>query len=96
MTGYVADRDGADTQTQDNFYAQVHLTAPATVVLCSGGNCKTFTGNAGINRFAQPMSAGQGISVQVTRNGQTTVNLKPNFTFNGNPQRYNFSEPMAG
>lgn len=38
------------------------------------------------------MSVGQGISVQVTRGGQTTVNLKPTFTFNGNPQRYNYSE----
>ena len=32
------------------------------------------------------------MSVRVSRNGQTTVMLQPNFSFNGNPQTYNFSQ----
>lgn len=30
--------------------------------------------------------------MKVVRGEQTTVNLQPSFTFDGNPQRYNFSE----
>ena len=85
-------QSNADAQTNDNFYTQVHLTAPASVQLCAGGSCSSFNGAAGINRFSQPLQVGQGMSVSVTRNGQTTVNLQPSFTFNGNPQYYNYSE----
>ena len=77
--------------TQDNFYVQVHLVGSAQVTLCAGSNCKSSTGSPGINRFSQPMTTGQGISVKIVRNGQTTVNLAPSFTFDGNPRIYNFS-----
>jgi hypothetical protein len=80
----------ADDQTQDNFYAQVHLTGDATVTLCSGG-CVTKAGVAGINRFSQPMTPGQGISVEIKRNGQVTTRLNPAFTFQGGADRPNFS-----
>jgi len=76
--------------TQDSFYAQVHLTADATVTLCSGA-CVTKAGVAGINRFSQPMTAGQGISVEIKRNGQVTTRLNPPFTFQGNADRPNFN-----
>jgi len=61
------------------------------VTLCAE-SCTSHTDSPGINRFFQTLVAGQGMSVQVVRSGQTTVNLQPSFTFNGNPQRYNFSE----
>lgn len=81
-------------QTQDNFYAQVHLTADASVTLCSGA-CVTKTGVAGINRFSQPMTPGQGISVEIKRNGQMTTRLNPSFTFQGGADRPNFSMSLC-
>ena len=72
-------------------YAQVHLLAPATVTLCAGSSCSSQQGQAGINRFSQPLVSGQGISVKVVRNGQTTASVTPSFTFNCCPQRYNFN-----
>jgi glucan endo-1,3-alpha-glucosidase len=77
-------------QTQDNFYAQVHLTADASITLCAGA-CVTKAGVAGINRFSQPMTPGQGISVEIKRNGQVTTRLNPSFTFQGGADRTNFS-----
>lgn len=78
-------------QTQDNFYAQVHLTGDASVTLCAGA-CSTQQGKAGINRFSQPLTPGQGVSVEVRRNGQVTARLSPAFTFQANSDRYNFSQ----
>jgi hypothetical protein len=80
----------SDDQTQDNFYAQVHLTADASITLCAGA-CVTKAGVAGINRFSQPMTPGQGISVEIKRNGQVTTRLNPSFTFQGGADRTNFS-----
>ena len=51
----------------------------------------TKAGVAGINRFSQPMTAGQGISVEIKRNGQVTTKLNPAFTFQGGADRPNFS-----
>jgi hypothetical protein len=51
----------------------------------------TKAGVAGINRFSQPMTAGQGISVEIKRNGQVTTRLNPAFTFQGGADRPNFS-----
>jgi hypothetical protein len=51
----------------------------------------TKNGVAGINRFSQPMTAGQGISVEIKRNGQVTTRLNPSFTFQGGADRPNFS-----
>ncbi len=61
------------------------------MTLCAGA-CSSFNGSPGINRFSQPLVAEQGISVTVVRYGQKTANLQPSFTFNGSPQRDNFSE----
>lgn len=91
---YATPLSSADNQTQDNFYVQVHLTADATVTLCSGA-CVTKTGVAGINRFSQPMTAGQGISVEIKRNNVVSTRLNPSFTFQGSADRPNFSELLA-
>lgn len=78
--------------TNDNFYAQVHLTAAASVILSTNSGSQTFQGTAGINRFSYPLAAGSGIRVQVIRNGQTTVNLSPaGFTFTNSFAHYNFN-----
>jgi hypothetical protein len=52
-------------QTEDNFYAQVHLKADATIVLSTNKNTQSFVGKAGVNRVSLPLEAGSGIKVQV-------------------------------
>ncbi len=58
-------------QSQDNFYAQVHLTAAAQVVMSTNSGSQSFSGQAGINRFSYPLSVGSNIRVQVV--GRTAV-----------------------
>lgn len=55
------------SQAKDNFYAQVHLTSTASVILSTNAGSQTFQGQPGINRFQFPLSAGSGIKVQVVR-----------------------------
>lgn len=52
-------------QTQDNFYAQVHLTAPAVVYMKTNNQSTTYTGVAGVNRFEAPLEIGSGVEVVV-------------------------------
>lgn len=80
------------TFSQDNFYAQVHLTAQADVTLCAGTACSTQSGQPGINRFSLPLVPGQGISVEVQRGGSTSTSIQPDFVFNGSPSTYDYSE----
>ena len=82
-------------QTNDNFYAQIHLLADANVVLCSGSaasSCTTKQGTAGINRFSGPLVAGQTPSIRVERGGKVSTQVTAPMAFNGSPTRYNYSE----
>ena len=84
-------------QTNDNFYAQIHLLADANLVLCSGAaasRCKTQAGKAGINRVSGPLVAGQTPSIRVERNGKASVAVTAPMAFNGSPVRYNYSESV--
>jgi hypothetical protein len=67
-------------QTQDYFYAQVHLTAPAVVYLKTDSKTTTFNGVAGVNRFGAPLEVGSGVEVLV-------VSLYPSFPRNNEAHR---------
>ncbi len=51
--------------TNDNFYVQVHLTAPASVVLSTNSGSQTFSAPAGISRWSYPMQVGSGVTAKV-------------------------------
>ncbi|KAI5450005.1 hypothetical protein NCC49_003767 [Naganishia albida] len=97
--GASGDNIGAPTgrdRTQDNFYAQVHLTAPAVVYLKTKSETTTFNGVAGVNRFEAPLEVGSGVEVLVGRNGQSVASVTiPDYTFTANPVRYNFNYYIA-
>ncbi|KAJ9116226.1 hypothetical protein QFC24_006817 [Naganishia onofrii] len=96
MTTATSDSFGAPTgrdRTQDNFYAQVHLTAPATVYMKTDSKTTTYNGVAGVNRFEAPLESGSGVEVLVGRNGQSTTSVViPDYTFSNSTARYNFSK----
>lgn len=51
---------------------------------------------AGLTQLSLPLSAGDTMSATLSRNGQTIITLKPqNFTFNGQPQTYNYNAFVA-
>lgn len=56
---------GRVSQTDDHFYAQVHLKSPANIILSTSSTSKTFSGKAGINRVSMPLVVGSGIKCQV-------------------------------
>ncbi|GHJ87956.1 hypothetical protein NliqN6_4358 [Naganishia liquefaciens] len=93
------DSIGAPTgrdRSQDNFYAQVHLTAPAVVYLKTNNQSTTFNGVAGVNRFEAPLEIDSGVEVLVGRNGATVMSVTiPDYTFTANPVRYNFNYYIA-
>ncbi|KAJ9093587.1 hypothetical protein QFC20_007097 [Naganishia adeliensis] len=99
MATATGDSIGAPTgrdRTQDNFYAQVHLTAPAVVYLKTDSQSTTFNGVAGVNRFEAPLEIGSGVEVLVGRNGQSVASVAiPDYTFTANPARYNFNYYIA-
>ncbi|KAJ9098056.1 hypothetical protein QFC19_006491 [Naganishia cerealis] len=99
MATATSDSVGAPTgrdSTQDHFYAQVHLTAPATVYLKTDSKSTTFNGVAGVNRFEAPLENGSGVEVLVGRNGATTASVViPNYTFSSSTARYNFNYYIA-
>ncbi len=70
---------------QDTMWAAVFATAPATVILKCGGSSNSFNVNAGVSKLKIPLAAGK-MTVQMTRNGQTTINYTPDeFTYVTNP-----------
>ncbi|KAJ9095960.1 hypothetical protein QFC21_005322 [Naganishia friedmannii] len=80
-------------RTQDNFYAQVHLTAPAVVYMKTNSKTTTYNGVAGVNRFEAPLESGSGVEVIVGRSGATTASVTiPNYTFSNSTALYNFSK----
>ncbi|KAJ9121473.1 hypothetical protein QFC22_002089 [Naganishia vaughanmartiniae] len=99
MATATSDSIGAPTgrdRTQDNFYAQVHLTAPAIVYMVTNSKTTTYSGVAGVNRFEAPLEIGSGVEVLVGRNGATTASVTiPDYTFSNSTALYNFSKSSA-
>ncbi|EJU03820.1 hypothetical protein DACRYDRAFT_21255 [Dacryopinax primogenitus] len=86
----------ADT-TDDVIYALVLATSTASVQVCAGSSCQTFTANPGVNQFTVNMVPGSGMSASMTRNGQTVVNVDGgSFTVEGSPSLYNFNIAVFG
>ncbi|KAG6890649.1 hypothetical protein C0995_006625 [Termitomyces sp. Mi166 len=82
---------------EDVVWAVVMVTAPSTVVLStSSQNSKIFHVPAGLTKLSIPISAGDGMKGIILRDGITTVALDPsNFTFEKNPEVYNFNAFVA-
>jgi len=70
---------------QDTMWAAVFATAPATVILRCGGSSNSFNVGAGVSKLKIPLAPGK-MTVQMIRNGQTTINYTPDeFTYVANP-----------
>lgn len=72
-------------------------TAPSTVTLSvSPTSSKTFNVPAGISKLDIPITAGGIMKGVIQRGGETIVELNPTqFTFEGNPQSFNFNAFVA-
>ncbi|KAJ7069703.1 glycoside hydrolase [Mycena amicta] len=93
-----ADSVGAPTNfqlAQDAVWAVVLATADGSVTLStSPENTQTFPVTAGVNKLSVPIVPGGTLNAQLTRGGQTVVNLATpptDFTFNGSPTTFNFN-----
>ncbi|KAL1748391.1 glycoside hydrolase family 71 protein [Schizophyllum fasciatum] len=78
--------------TEDAVWAVAMTSAPATVTL----NGQTFDVPAGLTKLAVPIAAGDGMAGAIARDGANTVELAPEFTFEGSPKAYNFNAFVAG
>jgi glucan endo-1,3-alpha-glucosidase len=78
--------------TDDNVYAVVLLTAPATVVLYSGSTSQEFSVPAGLSKLKMPSAAG-GMGGAIQRNGATVVRYSSGnaFAYTQTPMTYNFN-----
>ncbi|KZP01429.1 glycoside hydrolase family 71 protein [Calocera viscosa TUFC12733] len=86
----------ADT-TDDLIYALVFATSAASVQVCAGSNCQTFSATPGVNQFSISMNPGSGMSATMTRNGGTVVSVDGgSFTVEASPQLYNFNIAVLG
>lgn len=67
-------------------------TEPSTVTLTtSDSNSQAFSVPAGLTKLSIPIAPGDTMKGTISRNGQTVVELNPNFTFQGTPETYNFN-----
>ncbi|KAL1412022.1 hypothetical protein Q8F55_003019 [Vanrija albida] len=78
--------------TNDNLYAVVLTTAPATVTLTSGATTQTFEVGAGLSKLKLASAPG-GIGGSVSRNGNTVVQYSSGsaFQYTENPVTYNYN-----
>ncbi|EPQ54502.1 glycoside hydrolase [Gloeophyllum trabeum ATCC 11539] len=83
--------------TQDQLWAVVMTTAPATVTLStSATSSQTFNVPAGLSKLSMPITAGGTMKGVISRNGQDVVTLQPDgFQFNGSPASYNYNAFVA-
>jgi glucan endo-1,3-alpha-glucosidase len=88
---YIGRPSGWD-RTEDNLYAVVLTTGPATVSLTSGSTTTTFSVQAGLSKLKMPSSVG-GISGTITRNGAAVASYKSGnaFSYTNTPITYNFN-----
>ena len=82
---------------QDTLWAVYFATAPATVTLSTAdGVSQTFNVQGGANKLSMQLTPGGYMHGTVVRNGQTIIDLKPDgYSFNPNPQNYNYNAFMA-
>ncbi|KAH9936318.1 glycoside hydrolase [Fomitopsis serialis] len=85
--------------TEDALWAVAFTTQPATVALTTGsGTTQTVDVPAGVTRLSMPLTAGAGMAATMTRGGAAVLSVSPGadaFTFNPNPQTYNFNAFVA-
>ncbi|QRV98082.1 alpha-1,3-glucanase [Ceratobasidium sp. AG-Ba] len=78
--------------TEDNLWAVVFATQPGKLTLSADpSKPQSFDIPAGVSKLQIPLIPGQGIAATLTRNGVTVVDMKPDFTFNPNPETYNYN-----
>ncbi|QRW12672.1 alpha-1,3-glucanase [Ceratobasidium sp. AG-Ba] len=78
--------------TEDNLWAVVFATQPGKLTLSADpSKPQSFDIPAGVSKLQIPLIPGQGITATLTRNGATVVDMKPDFTFNPNPETYNYN-----
>jgi glucan endo-1,3-alpha-glucosidase len=76
----------------DTVWAVTMTTAPAQVILSvSNETSQTFNVPAGVTKLSIPITPGDTMRARIVRDGQATVDLDPDFTFEGSPQAYNFN-----
>ena len=80
---------------EDAVYAVVMATSPSKVTLSTGPSSKTFDVPAGVSKLTIPISAGGTMYGKVERDGNTVVELDPEFNFNPNPKTYNYNALVA-
>jgi len=78
--------------TDDNLYAVVLATAPATVTLYSGSTSQTFNVQAGLSKLKIPSAVG-GIGGTITRGGATVASYSSgsDFQYTLHPMSYNYN-----
>ncbi|KAG8713557.1 hypothetical protein FRC09_018592 [Ceratobasidium sp. 395] len=78
--------------TEDNLWAVVFAASPGKVILSADpSRPQTFNVPAGVSKLQIPLVPGQGIAATLVRDGVTVIDMKPNFTFNSNPETYNYN-----
>ena len=81
---------------EDAVYAVVMATSPSTVTLSTGpSSSQTFNVPIGLSKLSIPISAGGTMYGKIERNGNTIVELDPDFTFDPNPTTYNYNALAA-
>lgn len=67
-------------------------TAPSTVTLSTtDSDIQTFNVQSGVTKLSIPLTPGGSMHAKIERNGATVVQLDPEFTFEANPQTYNWN-----
>ena len=81
---------------EDAVYAVVMASSPSKVTLSTGDSLsKTYDVPTGVTKLSIPFSAGGTIYGKVERDGNTIVELNPEFTFDANPKTYNYNAFVA-
>ncbi|GJE97162.1 glycoside hydrolase family 71 protein [Phanerochaete sordida] len=78
---------------QDVLWAVVFATAPGSVTLYTADSAQqTFQVQAGVNKLQMPLTPGGYMRGVLERDGQTVIDLRPDgYTFDANPQTYNYN-----
>ncbi|KZV70181.1 glycoside hydrolase family 71 protein [Peniophora sp. CONT] len=80
----------------DTVWAVSLTSAPSTVTLStSATNTRTFEVDGGVSMLSIDISAGDTMRATVERDGETTVDLNPDFVFQGATGTYNFNAFVA-
>ena len=87
----VAKPTNAD-MAEDALFGIVLASEAGDVTVTAGNNVWTAQVQPGLSQVSVPLSAGDGMGMTLSRNGQTVVQLNPGeFTFEASPSTYNFN-----